>query len=219
MFSGWFFFFTAFISSTFIIWKDLFLHSYLYIYLFSPLFISVWIHGYFFHSCGHNLYYPYFFFPLKLLQRWLEGAFKVTPASFDMLYLYKNHFQTFQHYKVLQSYLVFSLPQCHNPSHPLVSLTREWYLEIKMWELGVFTVTGCHCFWALSKDTAGKYTYVQEAINTCISILISASIYLHTIYNMYICMYECACMWVIYICICMHLCKYTYICLSIYLSA
>lgn len=69
----------------------------------------------------------------------------------------------------LQNY--FSKESC------LLLLENKQYLETKLWVLGVFTVTGCHCFYILS----GQSQEIYICVLTCEYVLLC--VFLSSIYT------------------------------------
>ena len=130
---------------------------------------------------GLICYCHFFGLMFKLSQIWPVGA----PSNWFLypfwyvLSLF-TYFFTFW-YKILQAHLVFPLTQPWNELVLLRALVRfsgEWYLETKMWVLGVLTLQlGSHCFYSLSADRARKRTCVCVYMCVCIC----THIYIHII--------------------------------------
>lgn len=109
-------------------------------YLVSYLFVSV---SAFYFCIGYCPTLVLFILCLTLFQFWPLGVFSgCFLYPFDRPPNFFESFLTFWHRKMLQAYLVFSLPQLWNQpllQGPLVSFFGEWYLNTRIWMLGVFT--------------------------------------------------------------------------------
>lgn len=84
-----------------------------FIYLFNHLFLSLWAHGYSFHSLCYKQYYLIFLLKLFLLQS--LGTLSVgscAPFTYPHQGCFSLHFLTFQRSKMLHAHVVYSLPKC-----------------------------------------------------------------------------------------------------------
>lgn len=97
-----------------------------------------------FYSKCYNPLFSIFFLMLKLSQIW---PMRITSSClvYSFKFLSNCLFLMCQHHKVsktFQAHLVVHLPQSQSlPQGDLVPFGGEWYLEIKLWVIGVLTST------------------------------------------------------------------------------
>lgn len=78
-----------------------------------------------------------------------------------------EHFHIFWHYKMLQTHLKFLCfnPRINHSAKALWFFCWEWYLEIKIWVLGVLVASGVSLPWGLWADSARKHMCAHKPMN------------------------------------------------------
>lgn len=132
-----------------------FASSPLLIYLLNHLLISVWTHGYLFNSLGYN---PIIFYLSCCSNNFRFGHWELFQLSLVSLGMFPKlcvffffHFLTYWHYQMLQSNLIYFLPQAYNQpllqgvqgnSHDLNSRCTYCYLGVMASRPPQFTEQG-----------------------------------------------------------------------------
>lgn len=91
--------------------------------------------------------------------------------------------KTFWAFLVLSMFLLWNQPFFRGA---LVPLNGKWYLESKIWALGVLTATGmCNCFQALSVDRAMEYmpTHLQLCLFFIVYMLTTIRSHLYLLFR------------------------------------
>ena len=129
----------------------------------SPLFIYsfihsfVWTHGSLFYSLAFNSLLSLFIWMLHLVHIWLAGA-----SSRRLLCAFYHSPTIFLAlpYFLVQNCILNLSHICFTSRVPLVLSSGEWYIETKIWALGLLIATECHYFYALSVDRARKEIFI-----------------------------------------------------------
>lgn len=140
--------------------------------LLGYLFIAVWTHGYSFFSLGYNPILLLFVLLLKLFQWELlqVGSWFIQHLTCPIILLLLLAFYPFQHHKVLQAHLGFSLSQPWYQPAPTSFYKRR---VLRNQDLG----SQCaHCNWGVTADRAGVYVFILTHAYTHIYLFMYALI-------------------------------------------